>query len=457
MVSVSTIIDPFASDMGYNAPNFYLKVQGAAIPLGIRQLVDGLEYESVDGYADMLKFTVKNPRYIAPRYEPKIGSLTVGGIAGGGVGSGSGGVLSLEDSKILQVGNEICVGMGYGTRVYHVGRAVIRRVEPSFPPGGMPFLTVTGYSKDCLMMDNAPAESKKKKGKGGRIFKNVRYSDAVIDRARDYGFDLDVDETLSAPSDFIQKAGLSDYDFVRGLANITGYVFWVDGDDTGRWTLHFKNPERLKPVDVWPKEDTNPRKYTFKYDEGNLGTLLSFDPENVIQESTTKLKVRAKNFWTAEIYEVDIEERDIANAPQVLAETDPLRGLFETDQESAGLSPIVMANNAMEGPLQTASLVKVYIGDFSLDLVADRQFASQAELLFWARQWFRRNRENFILGNGTLIGVETLRARQIHALDGIGSAYGGDYDFTRVRHQMNSQRGYTIDFTAHKRVPALVD
>jgi phage protein D len=448
-VALSTVNAPSPNDVAFNAPNFAIKIQGALIPLGIRQLVQSVEYESVDGYADALKFTVINPRYIPPRYQPSIGSLKIGGISGNGVGSGSGGVLSLEDTKLFQPGNTVSVAMGYGSQVLHIGTAIIRRPEFHFPGTGVPTIDVVAYTKDSEMMDHAPEKSKKKKDKGGRVFKQKKFSDAVRERAGDYGFELDVDDTPDQPFDFIQKAGLSDYDFIQGIANLSGYVFWVDGDADGVWTLHFKKPETLKPADVWPRSDSNPRQFTFRYDSGDFSSLLEFDPEVVIQGSTTKLKVRHKDPLTGKIFVADFEE-DNTEAPQVLAEGDPLEGFFEADERAAGLE---IANNALDKEHTTASSIKLFLEDFSIDLIANRRFYSEASLVAWARQWFRRNRQNFIIGEGTTIGVEQLRSRQIHRLEGIGKSLSGEYEFTRVRHVCN-ESGYLVDFTARRRVPA---
>ncbi len=85
---------------------------------------------------------------------------------------------------------------------------------------------------------------------------------------------------------------------------------------------------------------------------------------------------------------------------------------------------------------------------------ADRFFENPAALALWAQSWFRRYRELFIIGNGSIIGVETVMARQIHNLKGLGTLFDGKYYFTRVRHAQN-QGGYILDFSARRIVPDL--
>src|SRR5690606_33284225 len=93
----------------------------------------------------------------------------------------------------------------------------------------------------------SPPKSKKVNGGGGRTYKELKYSEAVEEKAQDpaYNFAPDVDPSPETATTFIHKAGLTDYDFVRGLANLTGYYFWVDGDQDGKWTLHFRDPKSV--------------------------------------------------------------------------------------------------------------------------------------------------------------------------------------------------------------------
>jgi phage protein D len=432
-LGISTVSTPSASDTGFNAPNFSIRISGAEIPLGVRQLVTKVEYESADGMADVLKVTAINPDFVPPKGVSIIGATQSGSTGGDGV-------LQLSETKIFQPGNEIDVAMGYGAQILHIGRAIIRKTQLIFPQKGTPSIDVIAYTKDSAMMDNAPEKSKKQKGKGGRIFKNMRFSDAVKERATDYDFALDVDDTPGVAKEFIQKVGLSDYDFVRGLANMTGFTFWVDGDADGTWTLHFKDPAHLNDnSELWPKEDDNPRKFKFKYNDGQFSTLLSFEPELAIQGAFTKLKAGVKDVRTGKIILVEFEE-DNTDSPDV-------------STEISG-DAIMVVDQALDKPFNVAaSSVKLFIEDFSINVKANRQLDSESDLREWARQWFRRNRENFVLARGMTIGVEQLRARQIHGIAGVGRSLSGDYQFTRVRHIAENKGGYTCEFNANKRVP----
>lgn len=444
---ISTVDTPFATDVASNAPDYILRVSGQEVPAGVRALVDVVEYESVNGMADQLKVVVMNPDTPQPigAGTPSSGGISPGRVRGGG-GSYSGGVLQLEDTKLFQPGNYISLALGYGADMLHIGGGIIRKNRLNFPRNAIPSIEVIAYTLDSAMMDNAPKESpkkpgQKKKGRGGRIFTDKKFSDAVKERAEDYGMDVsDVDPTPDTPSTFQQKVGMSDYDFIVGCANITGFVFWVDADENGKWFMHFKDPNNIRTNDkVWPEEDDNPLTYTFRYNDGNLSSLFSFEPEIAITSAFTKLTAVTKNTSTGEIIVVEFEE-DNTETPDVIAD------------EGDVLSVV---DNPLGDEFTTGPSIKLLTDDFSIDVNADRNFSSKKELEQWARQWYRRHRENFITARGECIGVQQLRARQIHNIAGVGRGLSGEYGFRRVRHVLSRTNGYTCDFSVHKRVPEL--
>lgn len=376
------------------APDYDIQVNGKSIDVGVRQLIQRVEYESTDGIADMAKITAINPDN------------------------------ALGNAKTFQPGNELSIFMGYGGELKHVGRVFLVKQRPQFPSSGMPMLNVVGYTKDHKMMDHAPEKSKKEGGKGGRFYKEAAYSDAVTDRANDYQMTPDVDPTQGA-FNFIQKVGLKDYEFVQGLANLTGFVFWVDGDENGKWTLHFKDPETLQEQE---------RELTFKYNQGDMSGLLSFQPEMLIKGFDTKIKVQVKDYKSGKLMESEVEETS-EQAPDIQDTGDP--------------------SEVLDKSYSTASDMKIYVGDYSFDIISNKKFKTDAEVLAWAKQWFRRQRENFILAKGTTIGVEDLMARQIHNFEGLGEGYDGKYYFTRVRHICSSSEGYLCEFDVRKVVPTV--
>lgn len=377
-------------------PAFAIEVNGEDVDIGVTQFIERVEYESADGLADVARVRAINPDFM------------------------------LSNTKVFQAGNEMSIFMGYGSDLKHIGRVIITRPRPVWPQNDMPTISIVGYTKDSKMMNNAPPKSKKVKGGGGRGYKQMKYSDAVREKAEDpaYKFEADVDDSHETATNFIQKAGLTDYDFVKGLANLTGFYFWVDGDQHGNWSLHFKDPEAY--------DGDQDKVYTFQYNLGDMSSLLSFAPEMLLMGNVTRLQAQVKDPLSGKLLKAEIEEQS-NDAPDV---------------DASGA-----ATEELGGDHTTASDITLFLGDYSIQVVANRRFKTEAELIFWTQQWFRRQRENFVLARGSTIGVESLRARQVHKIEGVSSGLEGDYFFSKVKHIMDKGTGYTCEFSARKVVP----
>lgn len=368
------------------APKFILDVANQELPNGVLRLIKSVTYESSDGVADVLKIIAANPDF------------------------------ELSEAKMFMPGNEINVWMGYGEPEF-IGRAVIAKAKPNFPNGGIPTLELTGYTYDYKMMDNAPEKSKTKDGKSGRVWTDTTYNDVVADKAADYGLDSDIDEMQGTDVKLIQKAGVSDYQFVQGIANLNGFVWWVDGDQEGKWTLNLKDPKKIYQE----------KEYALVYNDGDYSALFDFSPEISLRGATTKLKVQTKNPETGKLIEEEFEE-----------DIDSIDVVYSKDPKEK-----------VEEELTTPAAIKIFIDDFSFEIISNKKFKTAAELKVFAQQWFRKMRENFIQASGSCIGIETLRARQIHTIDGVGKVYSGKYYFSVVRHIMDSS-GYRCEFSGRK-------
>lgn len=368
------------------APNFAVSIEDSDLGKGLTELVGSLEYESVDGIADEGRLTISSPDLI------------------------------LHDSPMWQPGNQMDLWFGYGTEIAHVGRVIIVRPEPGYPRGEIPSITVKGYTMDFLMMDNSPQKSEP----ATRDFEATLIHDAVERVALRYPFDtLDIDKTPGRYAT-IQKADVTDYDFVKGLSNVTGYLFWVDYTLEEKWAFHFRDPIILLAQD---------KKYVFQYNQGDKSTLLDFQPELTLSGSVQKLQAQVRNPETGETMIVEFDDNE--NAPDSRYTGDPKEVVDET--------------HTTAGPV-----IKLFFGDYAIEVVSDKQFKTEAELRWWAEQWFRRRRENFIIGRGSIVGVPDVMARQTHTLRGLAKAHIGDYYFARVNHKFDVGSGYEIDFSARK-------
>jgi phage protein D len=395
------------------APKYAIKVGGIDVQPNFSQFITSVEYESADGLADIGRIRCIDPDHL------------------------------VSSSKAFQPGNEISFFFGYKEPLPHVGRIKIVRQVPDFPEEGLPTLEVMGYTREWEMMDNSPEGDKKAKGvvttpsqkkkkkrakKEIRTFPDQKYSDVVRAFARRYDMEADVDNTPEPPSDRWQPANMSDYEYIQGVANVTGFYLWVDGvpngnSAKGKWTLHLRDPNKLNDQD---------KKYTFEYNNGDMSTLLSFQPELLIKGARTKITVVVKDRKTGKELRAELEEEN-DRSPDVEAFGDPM--------------------GTVDGEYTSGSEIKLYFGDFAFNVISNRRYKNEWEAINWARQWFRRLRENFILSSGKVIGTEDLMARQVHTCKGITPSYVGDYYFSRVKHMLN-ESGYFCDFNCRREIPA---
>lgn len=373
-----------ATDRDNLAPRYVIDVGGTELDDGITQYIQSVEYESIDGIADEATIDIQNPN------------------------------VTLQDLKIFQPGNEMSIWMGYGLDLEHIGRVILRKVDWDFPEDDVPSGKIVGYTFDCKMMDNEPEEGK------FRRYKNTTFADLVRAIADRYPLVQDIDDTPDAPSNRVQPAGLSDYRVIKSCANLAGYFFWIDGNELGTWTIHFKSPSKVLDAGVQPDR-------TFTYNDGDLTTLLSFQPQMLIQGTKTKIKVQVKDPKTGKVTTEEIE--DIEASPDVEA---------------------LDATSANEDEIFAAQSIKIFFQEFSFEVENKKRFKTAAEATQWAVQWFRRQKSSFILGDGRTVGIADLRARQFHTLEGIGNTYSGKWYFSKVRHTLSEGSGYDCEFHARK-------
>lgn len=404
--------------MAYDlAPQYILEVEEQELLTNVTQFVKRVEFESGDGMVDMGRVVATNPDFI------------------------------LSKARVFAPGNEMNIYMGYGSALSLVGRIILMEPHVKFPLDGIPEVEVVGYSKDYLMRESKPNPGEKKrisaleaakaKAKGARkkrlaatlkklkqpiVYSDTSVAEIVSDRAIGYGFAEDIDEAPWPKGGVIHPAKMSDYKLLQALANLSGFLWWVDYDVDDGWTLHFKDPSKNMGV--------QDNKLTFTWGSESPSTLLRFDPQQQFRGHYTEMLVRG-TVWDK-------------GKPKFKEVTVVEEGDSEANLDYAG------ALEAIDGDMGSAEAVKLYIGDYTFDVIPKMNFHSEGALEVWAEQWFRRMREQFIVGDGELIGENSLRARQVHALTGMDEPYDGDYFFARVRHIMDSETGYRCELSARK-------
>jgi len=379
------------------APNFNLEIQGLKMKSNLTQFIERVEYESAEGVIDMLKLSVLNPDFL------------------------------FSEQKLFLPGHELALWIGYGPELKWVGRAVIVNSKGNFPLDGMPTMDIVAYSYSHYMQEvrpdpDPPPDVKPHGGKGEEAkktnWKQERLSNVVTMIAAKWMLIPDVDPTEEPLSNIYQPKEMSDFDMIKGMANLTGYYFWVDGDEKGEWTLHFKHPDNI----------VQDRKIKLLYSQSG-GTLFNFETEILFKDTFTKIGLQ-----------------------QILSSGEMVVTSFVADKK-LGWPPIATdINEPAEGSLGTAQEVNMYIGEYSFRVYDGSRFKSLAALEYWGKQWFDKNKRNFVSGAGECVGIPDLRARQTHEISGLGTMFDGDWVLNKVRHIFDAGSGYTCEIDARKAI-----
>src|SRR5262249_2245736 len=109
------------------APDFAVKISGLTMAADVRNAVTSLTYDNTIDTADMFTLQLNNAD------------------------------LRLTDSALFDVGKQVEIHMGYVGELEPMILGEITAVNPSFPEGGAPTITISGYDKSHRMRHNSPA------------------------------------------------------------------------------------------------------------------------------------------------------------------------------------------------------------------------------------------------------------------------------------------------------------
>lgn len=161
-------------------------------------------------------------------------------------------------------GSEAEIDMGYAGSGQHalMLRAVITKVEQSYPEGGVPTLTLKGEDKSILM----GLEERK------RVWRDRKVTDIVRAVAKPYQFQvtaqLSPDKVPIRP---IVQDGKTDLAFLQELAGDHHGKCFVELDRDGKEVLYFIPERRVVTLN-------RPDELVLAYRKGPASNLLSFSP-----------------------------------------------------------------------------------------------------------------------------------------------------------------------------------
>ena len=339
------------------------------------------------------------------------------------------------DARLFGPGNEVEVHMGYGTALGFVGRGEFVRHNPRFPRAEFPTLSIKAYDRSHRMMrqelelqGEKSSTPRKAKKESGQPF-DAPLGNVVKFLLRKYAIAAIVDPAIaSKPVKFIQKKGTSDYEILRALANVEDCEFWVSFDPKLKlWVGNFRKIPRNG-------ETRQDKTYTFRYGDGARSTLLDFDPEFALPAAVSEVQAWVWNPKAKEWALVNVEETKAGKSPKFSAAT--------------AADPKAPPGGTAD-PLDSMTRVKIAANGHSV-VVLTRPFRDQAEAAAYVKGWIERHKDAFVVARGTIPGIETIRAGQVHRFEGVGVRYSGDYYLSTVRHKWTPGDGYLCEFAARK-------
>ncbi len=290
------------------------------------------------------------------------------------------------DSPLFNPGVEISVWMGYGTAMFHIGRAELIRHIPVYPGAGeQPVLNLVAYGRDYRMGERqirvtGGRQPTKADKEAGRIWQGT-YAQIVTTLLREYGIEADVDELYtrkSPPQPALQRKGTSDADFIRSLARLAGAEFFVtylpsDQHQAGGKIITtrsdhgilFRSRDRGRPMTgnvpgKWygffrkPRSTPENPHYRFDYSLGDSSAVLSASLDFSTMGAATEIQVlyydKAQSDW------VELSVSDDAGVGKPTYVMEKTRQIVPNWKSKAIRDARAQAGNLSNEPLTQAEL-----------------------------------------------------------------------------------------------------
>jgi len=225
----------------------------------------------------------------------------------------------------------------------------------------------------------------------------------------------------------VQKAGTSDWEFLKMLAKNHGFIVFVFYYyETGDWIGYWGSPHNV------PQYAT----YEFHYNNGEGTTLKTFKPKISMRGQKTEIDLIYVDPVTRR------EQRLRVAMENISAYTPEFRGPDAT--------------SLIDEPLGNGPEVTLTIHGQRVSVQADRRFSSMDDARRWLMSFWYMHASEFCEAEGEFItGIPEIHCRHRHSMNGF-ARYDGSYFFTQVTHKMGSGNLYITSFSGYRMVDMLM-
>lgn len=229
----------------------------------------------------------------------------------------------------------------------------------------------------------------------------------------------------------IQKAGTSDWAFLKELAANHGYIVFVFYSYSHSCWIGYWGPSSNVPQII---------RYNFEFNNYDESTLESFKTKESIRGQSTEIDLSYVNPRDRREYVLKVTMENLSRyAPE-------FRGRYAGWLNSDGIAP--------EG---SGPEVVLTIHGQRVSVPIMRPFTDAAEARRWLMAFWIRHASEFCEAEGKLIiGIPEVHARHRHSISGVGR-FSGNYFFTKVSHRMSSGSAYETTVSGYRVVEMMFD
>lgn len=294
----------------------------------------------------------------------------------------------------LREGDSLAVELGYVGRLRPMFHGVVTGFAPSFPDAGAPTLTVTGHTRMHALRG----------ARKTRTFVKMSDQDIVGTLAGEAGLSVDADSEPTLRYEYVIQYNETDLGFLMRRARGIGFELTVEDN-----TLRFKRA---------------------RTGEEPVYRLVWRHPQRAFAPDAQTLPLR----------KFSIATNPLGQITEVI-----VRGQMPKSREViVGRAPDGAQRSSM-GKETGADVVASALGGRRTEVVVDRPVASEGEATALAMAIYKRRLLDFVVGEGSTIGLPELQAGQVVDLDGLGERFNGRYYVKQATHSISSG-GYSTSF-----------
>ena len=290
------------------------------------------------------------------------------------------------DSALFDEGNPIEIELGYRDRTQLLFKGELTGLEPEFPEGQPPTLTVRGHDWRHRLARERRTHS----------YLEVKDSDIASQVARAAGMGARAEDSGVVHA-YVLQHNQTDYQFLLARAARIGWEVFADGQD-----LVFR-----------PRQVTSKPQVTLRREI----ELLEFRPRLTTMGQSPRREVRG---WSAK------DKKELVARAALGDEASQMGG-------SASGGAIVDRAFSRAG-----------------SVVVDRPLRNAEEAGQLAKLGFREMGMGYVSAQGLCIGEPLLRAGTVATIEGLGLRFSGQYYIGAAEHRFSPKTGYRTRFSAKR-------